>query len=86
MFLKNKNIIFEIRRSKVTDYTALKRTSINVYKNTYHLSTHLYDQIYFDRRVVSPLNTFQVIPGQTILVRKVNIHAYSMSVTSSTLY
>ena len=25
MFLKNKNIIFEIIRSKVTDYAALKR-------------------------------------------------------------
>ena len=24
MFLKNKNIIFKIRRSKVTDYAALK--------------------------------------------------------------
>ena len=24
MFLKNKNIIFKIRRSKVTDYVALK--------------------------------------------------------------
>ena len=27
MFLKNKNIIFKIRRSKVTDYAALKHTS-----------------------------------------------------------
>ena len=26
MFLKNKNIIFKIKRSKVTDYAALKRT------------------------------------------------------------
>ena len=25
MFLKNKNIIFKIRRSKVTDYEALKQ-------------------------------------------------------------
>ena len=25
MFLKNKNIIFKIRRSKVTDYAALSR-------------------------------------------------------------
>ena len=25
MFLKNKNIIFKIRRSKVTDYAALKQ-------------------------------------------------------------
>ena len=28
MFLKNKNIIFKIRRSKVTDYAALKINSI----------------------------------------------------------
>ena len=27
MFLKNKNIIFKIRRSKVTDYAALRKTS-----------------------------------------------------------
>ena len=27
MFLKNKNIIFKIRRSQVTDYAALKRQS-----------------------------------------------------------
>ena len=26
MFLKNKNIIFKIRRSKVTDYAALNKT------------------------------------------------------------
>ena len=37
MFLKNKNIIFKIRRSKVTDYAALKipfsnfKPSINIY-------------------------------------------------------
>ena len=28
MFLKNKNIIFKIRRSKVTDYAALKIVKI----------------------------------------------------------
>ena len=27
---------------------------------------------------IPPLNAFRVIPGQRILVRKVNIHAYSM--------
>ena len=31
MFLKNKNIIFKIRRSKVTDYAALSER-----KETYH--------------------------------------------------
>ena len=29
MFLKNKNIIFKIRRSKVTDYAALTPQNIN---------------------------------------------------------
>ena len=29
MFLKNKNIIFKIRRSKVTDYAALNATGLN---------------------------------------------------------
>ena len=30
MFLKNKNIIFKIRRSKVTDYAALNESIFNV--------------------------------------------------------
>ena len=30
MFLKNKNIIFKIRRSKVTDYAALKHSSLRL--------------------------------------------------------
>ena len=30
MFLKNKNIIFKIRRSKDTDFAALKRNEKNV--------------------------------------------------------
>ena len=32
MFLKNKNIIFKIRRSKVTDYAALNVCKISVKK------------------------------------------------------
>ena len=32
MFLKNKNIIFKIRRSKVTDYAALIKSSYNYAK------------------------------------------------------
>ena len=35
MFLKNKNIIFKIRRSKVTDYAAL--TKLNCYQNILRL-------------------------------------------------
>ena len=34
VFLKNKNIIFEIRRSKVTDYAALKMPKPSVSKRT----------------------------------------------------
>ena len=34
MFLKNKNIIFKIRRSKVTDYAALSRLETS---HSYHL-------------------------------------------------
>ena len=30
MFLKNKNIIFKIRRSKVTEYAALKRSEFRI--------------------------------------------------------
>ena len=32
MFLKNKNIIFKIRRSKVTDYAALRISVINKFE------------------------------------------------------
>ena len=31
MFLKNKNIIFKIRRSKVTDYAALRLAQVNLH-------------------------------------------------------
>ena len=30
MFLKNKNIIFKIRRSKVTDYVALSEANMRI--------------------------------------------------------
>ena len=33
MFLKNKNIIFKIRRSKVTDYAALKEVFFSLIGN-----------------------------------------------------
>ena len=33
MFLKNKNIIFKIRRSKVTDYAALRQICAKFYNN-----------------------------------------------------
>ena len=38
MFLKNKNIIFNIRRSKVTDYAALKKYVLQKIKNTVSVS------------------------------------------------
>ena len=37
MFLKNKNIIFKIRRSKVTDYAALKYTISLKFINCDHI-------------------------------------------------
>ena len=43
VFLKNKNIIFKIRRSKVTDYAALK-TSINLKRHDpYQNLSSIYD-------------------------------------------
>ena len=33
MFLKNKNIIFKFRRSKITDYAALKGLTVNLPKS-----------------------------------------------------
>ena len=37
MFLKNKNIIFKIRRSKVTDYAALKDKDVIFRLVAFHL-------------------------------------------------
>ena len=38
MFLKNKNIIFKIRRSKVTDYAALKHRFLRI-ELKFHMTT-----------------------------------------------
>ena len=40
-----------LKKSKLSLFIVLKRTSIGVHKKKKHLSTHLYDQIYFDRLV-----------------------------------
>ena len=39
MFLKNKNIIFKIKKSKVTDYAALNPLEENFYLNVTSLKT-----------------------------------------------
>ena len=39
-----------LKKSELSLFIVLNRTSIGVHK-TYNLSTHLYDQIYFDRLV-----------------------------------
>ena len=47
MFLKNKNIIFKIRRSKVTDYAALKHSfseTIRPIELNFHMKTP-YDKL-----------------------------------------
>ena len=59
-------------------FIVLKRTSIGVHKK-YHLSTHLYDQIYFDRLVQFHPSMCSSYTGLAILVRKINIHAYMYS-------
>ena len=41
MFLKNKNIIFKIRRSKVTDYAALTRYYTDFYLFFFNLAAIL---------------------------------------------
>ena len=41
MFLKNKNIIFKIRRSKVTDYAALSHQSMELGTEIFSCSTQL---------------------------------------------
>ena len=64
MFLKNKNIIFKIRRSKVTDYAALTHYDESIYTEEKKLAIYFGDsqfrrkwtfniivlKIYFDKR------------------------------------
>ena len=45
MFLKNKNIIFKIRRSKVTDYAALKSIMVNIALCLQELTTFVYQNM-----------------------------------------
>ena len=61
-------------------FYCLKRTSIGVQKKNI-----IYQHICMIKYILTvrssfTLNAFRVIPGQAILVRKVNIHAYSMHV------
>ena len=44
MFLKNKNIIFKIRRSKVTDYAALKDNNLETELTYYRISFGIVDK------------------------------------------
>ena len=45
-------------------FIVLKSTSIGVHKkHSYCLSTHLYDQLYFDRRVQFTPQCIQIISG-----------------------
>ena len=46
MFLKNKKLIFKIRRSKVTDYAALNKTIVIETKKLYLFGHLLYKEAY----------------------------------------
>ena len=52
MFLKNKNIIFKIRRSKVTDYAALNSQmslqKLEINQRNYHIKINLIQYIEAD--------------------------------------
>ena len=39
-----------LKKQELSLFIVLKRTSVGVHKK-YHLSTHLFDQIYFDRLI-----------------------------------
>ena len=60
MFLKNKNIIFKIRRSKVTDYAAL--TLYTAYRYCVNIPIYIHIQSYGDdrSRIVVQVNGFYV--------------------------
>ena len=57
MFLKNKNIIFKIRRSKVTDYAALSVVRIMAYLKTI-MEVYGKTFTYLDLRVIKQCNAF----------------------------
>ena len=54
VFLKNKNIIFKIRRSKVTDYAAL----------TFSFVLYLVDNVYIDTSIFMPKNRLNCGEGR----------------------
>ena len=60
MFLKNKNIIFKIRRPKVTEYAALR----DMYQILMHALILLF---FFDLILNFPVNIFLVISGWVFL-------------------
>ena len=50
MFLKNKNIIFKIRRSKVTDYAALTERLLMGHKESNQTKIKLFAKVITDDR------------------------------------
>ena len=58
MFLKNKNIIFKIRRSKVTDYAALRVQNV---VNTSDCKQTNENVIFFSYESMFPTLTQQII-------------------------
>ena len=55
MFLKNKNIIFKIRRSKVTDYTAL------ILQHLSYIPINMYDNSFDGRVLTDSINSLLLI-------------------------
>ena len=71
---------FFLKKIRVIFIYCLKTYKYWRSQKIYNLSTHLYDQIYFDRLVQFHPSMRSSYTGQAILVRKVNIQMYSMYV------
>ena len=66
MFLKNKNIIFEIRRSKVTDYAALMPEKQITERDMHILSLDNVFVCLFGLILCVPVNNFSVLWGRVM--------------------
>ena len=66
MFLKNKNIIFKIRRSKVTDYAALRE--VPILKRDVTVENHCLIQLSrFDVRIFFDVLAMPLLPKNFFL-------------------
>ena len=84
LMVKDNQVFYFIKAKVFFIYYLTTHTYWRSQEHTSRLSTHLYDHYILNFRSSFTRQRVQIMPNQTILVRKVNIHVYSMAVTSST--